>query len=79
MKVHIVFEKGCINYTSGVESVGYFPGGKNIVLRLDSNYTKEQFRYEGAHEDPIRIYNHCCIPFEHVFPISDIQKLLIES
>ena len=77
--VHIVFEQGCINYTSGVESVNYFPSIGKITLCLHPEYTKEQVRYEGAHEDPIRIYNHSCIPFTHSFLISEVQKMLVES
>lgn len=77
--VHIVFEQGCINYTSGVESVNYFPSIGKITLVLHPEYTKEQIRYTGANEDPVRIYNHSTVPFTHSFLIEDVQKMCIEE
>lgn len=79
MKVHIVFENGCINYTSGVESVNYFPSIGKITLVLHPAYTKEQHRYEGSTDDPVQIYNHSTVPFTHSFLINDVQKMIVEN
>ena len=76
--VHIAFKQGCINYTSGVESVNYFKSMGYIVLGLRNDYTKEQHRYEGSQEDPIRIYNHSTTPFKHTFLMEEVEKICVE-
>lgn len=77
--VHIVFKQGCIDYTSGVESVNYFPSIGRITLVLLPTYTKEQHRYEGSIDDPAQIYNHSTVPFTHSFLINEVQKMLVEN
>ena len=77
--VHIVFKQGCIVYTSGVESVNYFPSIGKITLVLHPTYTKEQHRYEGSIDDPAQIYNYSVVPFTHSFLIDDVQKMCIEN